>query len=95
VHEETGRLVAWTAIGGDRQLDWFAWQGITIVEPRHRGHRLGALVKVANLRWVRAADPALRVIDTFNAEANTYMIAINEAMGFRPLYAWQAWQRDL
>jgi len=95
VHEETGRLVAWTAIGGDRQLDWFAWQGITIVEPRHRGHRLGALVKVANLRSVRAADPAVRVIDTFNAEANTHMIAINEAMGFRPLYAWQAWQRDL
>jgi GNAT superfamily N-acetyltransferase len=95
VHEETGRLVAWTAIGGDRALDWWAWQGITIVEPRHRGHRLGALVKVENLRSFRAAEPAMRAIDTFNAEENSYMISINERMGFRPLYAWQAWQRDL
>ncbi len=94
VHEESGRLVAWTTIAKD-DLDWHAWQMITIVEPRHRGHRLGALVKVENLRHFLAHEPATRIIDTFNAAENSYMISINEEMGFRPLFAFQNFQRDL
>jgi GNAT superfamily N-acetyltransferase len=95
VHDESNRLVAWTAIVKDRDLPWHAWQQITIVEPRHRGHRLGALVKVGNLRYVREHEPELTTIDTGNASVNSYMISINEQMGFRPLYAFQNWQRDL
>lgn len=95
VHEETGSLVAWTTLSKDAELDWHSWQQITIVEPRHRGHRLGALVKVENLHWFLREEPGVRVIDTFNAAENSYMISINEEMGFRPLYAFQNWQRDL
>ncbi len=95
VHEESGRLVAWTCIATDTEIDWHAWQNITIVEPKHRGHRLGALVKVANLRMVQHAVPSLRYIDTGNAAVNNYMIAINEQMGFRPMWALQNWQQIL
>ena len=68
--------------------DWHAWQQITLVDPAHRGHRLGLLVKIENLRYVLAHEPALRAIDTWNAASNSYMIAINEQLGFRPVDAW-------
>lgn len=95
VHEASGRLVAWTTLARDKSIPWNAFQQITIVEPEHRGHRLGALVKVENLRYFREAEPTVTAIDTFNAAQNSYMIAINEAMGFRPLYAFQNWQREI
>ncbi|WP_426509745.1 GNAT family N-acetyltransferase [Dactylosporangium sp. McL0621] len=92
VHEATGRLVAWTAIRVTRTVGWHAWQLITLVHPAHRGHRLGLVAKVANLRAMRAAEPAVTTIDTFNAADNSYMIAINEAMGFRFADHWANWQ---
>ncbi|GIG17640.1 N-acetyltransferase [Catellatospora methionotrophica] len=95
VDEQTGALVAWTTISNDDETPWHAWQQITIVDPDHRGHRLGALVKVENLRFFRAEMPQVEVVDTFNAAENGYMIAINEQMGFRKLAAFQNWQRDL
>jgi GNAT superfamily N-acetyltransferase len=95
VHKESNTLVAWTTLACDLEREWHCWQQITIVEPRHRGHRLGALVKVENLLWYLEQRPQTRVIDTFNAAENGYMISINEQMGFRPLFAFQNWQRDL
>lgn len=95
VHEESNRLVAWTTLARDAELDWHCWQQITIVEPKHRGHRLGALVKVANLRFYLEHESGTKIIDTFNAAVNSYMISINEEMGFRPLYAFQNWQREV
>ncbi len=94
VHEESNRLVAWTTISKEASLDWHGFQQITIVDPDHRGHRLGALVKVENLHFFRQHEPTVTVIDTFNAHSNSYMIAINEQMGFRPLYAWQNWKQE-
>ncbi|MFI5906167.1 GNAT family N-acetyltransferase [Dactylosporangium sp. NPDC051541] len=92
VHEATGQLVAWTALRVAKTVDWHCWQLITLVHPAHRGHRLGLVAKVANLRTLRAAEPAVTVIDTFNAADNSYMIAINEAMGFRFRDTWANWQ---
>jgi GNAT superfamily N-acetyltransferase len=94
IHEESGKLVAWTAISVEDFALWHGWQQITIVEPEHRGHRLGALIKVENYRFFRQHNPDVTVIDTFNAHENSYMISINEEMGFRPQYAFQNWRRD-
>jgi GNAT superfamily N-acetyltransferase len=94
-HEVSGRVVAWTALMLEREITQHAWQGITLVDPPHRGHRLGTIVKIANLQYARAAEPALRTVDTWNAAVNTYMIAINEAIGFRPVDAWVNWQGDV
>lgn len=87
-HDESGRLVAWTTLNMGATVRWHAFQHITIVEPRHRGHRLGAIVKVENLRWFLAEQPQVTAIDTWNAAVNDHMISINEAMGFRPVDAW-------
>jgi GNAT superfamily N-acetyltransferase len=91
-HDESGNLVAWTTLDFSASNRWHAFQQITIVEPRHRGHRLGIIVKIENLRYARAHEPELRAVDTWNAAANDHMISINEAMGFRPVDGWDNWQ---
>lgn len=93
--DSAGRLVAFTQIVGFATSSWFAEQWNTIVAPEHRGHRLGTLIKVANLRYARALRSELRVIDTCNADSNPYMVAINEAMGFRPRHRTAEWQLAL
>ncbi|WP_091452542.1 GNAT family N-acetyltransferase [Micromonospora inyonensis] len=95
VHEESGRLVAWTMIIVLPSIPRHADQQITIVDPEHRGRRLGLLAKIENLRYVLAHEPELREIDTWNAADNRHMIAINEQLGFRPVDAWTNWQLDL
>ncbi|MEV0806993.1 GNAT family N-acetyltransferase [Micromonospora sp. NPDC050200] len=94
-HEGSGRLVAWSMLSLAANTDWHAWQQITIVDPDHRGHRLGLLTKVENLEHALAHEPALRVVDTFNAAANGHMIRINEQLGFRPVDASTEWQLTL
>ena len=39
--------------------------------------------------------PEVRAIDTFNADANRWMIAVNEAMGFVPIRHVADWELDL
>jgi GNAT superfamily N-acetyltransferase len=92
---ETGHIVAWSALFFSVDVTTQAWQGITIVDPRHRGHRLGLLVKLENLRRTSEREPDLRYIDTWNAAENAHMIAINEQIGFRPVDGWVSWQCDV
>ena len=61
----------------------------------HRGHRLGALVKVANLERLLAEAPDARRVHTWNADENTHMNAINDAMGFVPRQRESIWRLDL
>lgn len=81
-----GRVDAFTDLvetaGETRAAQWY-----TIVDPAHRGHRLGAAVKVANLAEVIRARPDLTRVDTANAETNANMVAINDRLGFRPVAA--------
>jgi GNAT superfamily N-acetyltransferase len=90
-----GRLAAFTVIVQTTSVGWHANQGDTIVQPAHRGHRLGMLVKLANLERVRQDSPELRVIDTYNADSNPWMVSINEAMGYRPYDRLGEWELDL
>ena len=86
------RLVAWTEICGLGAAPAHAWQSLTLVAREHRGHRLGMLVKLANLAQVRQLRPRLEAIDTFNAAANEHMTRINLAMGFRAVDSSVHWQ---
>ena len=95
VHVASSRLVAWTHLAFTGGQDRHAWQNITIVDPEHRGHRLGLIVKIENLAYARSHEPALQVIDTFNAAENRHMIAINESIGFRRADGWTQWQLTL
>ena len=95
VHEASGRMIALTFIAGSDDTPSQAWQNLTLVHPEHRGHRLGLIVKLENLRYIRALRPELTGIDTINAAENERMLAINVAMGFRPADSWIEWQLTL
>jgi GNAT superfamily N-acetyltransferase len=95
VHDETGELVAWSGLSRPASHVEHGGQGITLVHPAHRGHRLGLLTKIENLDYAIAEMPGLRYIDTWNAAVNKHMIAINEQMGFRAVDYWHNWQREI
>ncbi|MEV0649270.1 GNAT family N-acetyltransferase [Phytomonospora sp. NPDC050363] len=85
VHTGTGRVAAWSCLSHDLDHKGHASHGVTIVDPAHRGRRLGTVVKLELHRYARAVTPALRVVDTYNAAENGHMIRINDLVGFRPL----------
>lgn len=91
-HDATGRIVARTKLSFEADENTHARQRVTIVEPAHRGRRLGLIVKSANHAYTRAHQPALRVIDAWNAEENIHMRAVNAMLGFQPVDAWPVFQ---
>ncbi len=93
-HDASGRLVGYTDIGVSVGHPEVAYQWDTIVAPEHRGHRLGLLIKVANLALLQATVPQVRLLNTWNAEVNAHMVAINDALGFQPVERWREWQLD-
>ena len=59
--------------------------GITIVDPAHRGRRLGLALKLATHDLALSTYPGLVSVDTSNAEVNAWMNAVNEALGYRTI----------
>lgn len=90
-----GHLVAFTDASTCVVADGFAQQGNTLVTREHRGRRLGLRVKLANLELLVREHPEVRAIDTFNADDNRWMIAVNEAMGFVAIHHVEDWELDL
>jgi GNAT superfamily N-acetyltransferase len=80
-----GDVVAYSDLATTIHEPGRAYQWGTLVDPAHRGHRLGVAVKVANLRLLQAEAPDVARLTTYNAEVNRHMIEVNEAMGFRPV----------
>lgn len=93
-HLPSGELAAMTELSVPPEPERAAQQGDTVVLREHRGHRLGLLVKTANLRALAAIRPQARVT-TSNADENASMRAINDRLGFRPSCSEGTWQRDL
>jgi len=60
-------------------------QMATAVLSAHRGHGLGLALKGAMLRTLLEAWPELERIHTSNAADNEHMLAVNRALGYRPL----------
>ena len=83
--DRAGAVVAYSCatIGPPDLADRVVDQRGTIVQPAHRGHRLGLAVKCGLTRAIQAHFPDREYVRTQNAETNAPMVAINEAMGFR------------
>lgn len=80
-HRRTGEWAGHTIVCVDTLRPGTAIQEDTSVLRAHRGHRLGLLLKARMLLWLRDERPELDTIDTWNAESNTHMIEINDALG--------------
>ena len=94
-HRSTGDLVAYTVIYLDPSKPWVAEQDDTLVAKPHRGHGLGMLVKLANLRRLQTEHPAVRRVMTFNAEENEHMLSINVQLGFKAAGYDGEWQKRI
>lgn len=93
-HRRTGRLVGFSelTVAGDRTRP--ASQEDTLVLDGHRGHRLGMLMKAANLLALNDITPLPPLIATFNAEENRHMLDVNEALGFRAVGHAGCWRKS-
>ncbi|APX03086.1 GNAT family N-acetyltransferase [Arthrobacter sp. QXT-31] len=89
----SGELAAYSVLQHTGEKPWLAEQDDTLVAQAHRGHRLGMLVKVRNLRRLQEDHPEVERVLTFNAAENDHMLAINLALGFRPAGYDGEWQR--
>jgi GNAT superfamily N-acetyltransferase len=90
---DDGPLAGQTIVAVPSDQPGWAWQYDTSVVRAHRGHRLGLLLKSEMLAWLAEAEPAVRWIDTWNAESNAHMIAVNEALGYSIVTRGITWQR--
>lgn len=91
----TTEFAAITQVSVDSGTPEWGSQGITVVRPQDRGHRLGLLVKIAMLDLVMRHEPRLRQILTGNAESNVHMTRINAELGYKVSAVYRSWQLDL
>jgi GNAT superfamily N-acetyltransferase len=94
-HIPSGLLVATTELLIAEDTPGQAWQMLTVVHPDHRGHRLGLAIKLANIEFLAATAPKVRIIETGNASVNAPMIAVNDMIGFEIFSEGAFWQKHL
>lgn len=80
-HRASSRLVGFSELTVSRERPGLAYQWDTLVLRTHRGHRLGGLMKVANLGQLERFNYATTRVVTFNETSNFAMINVNEQLG--------------
>lgn len=90
-----GSLAGHTQLMIPKDDDGRVFQWDTLILPEHRGHRLGLLLKVLNLRRLIEEDPSRTRVQTWNAVQNGPMNSVNNELGFRSVEESQEWERHL
>ena len=90
-----GSVVAYSDLATTVHEPGRAYQWGTLVRTGDRGHRLGIAVKVTNLRLLQRERPDIVRLTTYNAEVNSHMIGVNEALGFVPIARLGDFQKKL
>ncbi|MDP9407362.1 MAG: GNAT family N-acetyltransferase [Actinomycetota bacterium] len=94
-HRGDGHLAALTdllvpAAGPEEAHQWD-----TVVLRADRGHRLGLLVKLANLGQLLRRCPRTRRVSTWNSASNAPMVAVNDRLGFAAAARSPVWELGL
>jgi GNAT superfamily N-acetyltransferase len=76
-----GELAGHTLVAVEDERPQLGFQEDTAVTRSHRGHRLGMRLKIEMLKLLADLEPQIVHIDTWNAESNTHMVAVNDALG--------------
>jgi GNAT superfamily N-acetyltransferase len=90
---DSGDVAGYSVLAVPPGLDRAVSQGDTVVLAAHRGHRLGMLLKLANIHQLEEVLPDHPSIVTYNAEENRFMLSVNEAIGFVPIGYEGGWKR--
>lgn len=83
-----GELAGYTRIYPNRFRPEIVYQDDTGVVPSHRNKGVGRWLKAAMLLKIMDELPDTGFIETGNATSNAPMLAINDAIGFRPVLTW-------
>lgn len=81
VRRSDGELGGYTVLVLEDERPTLGFQEDTGVVGEHRGHRLGVRLKIEMLQALRDRHPQVEQVDTWNAESNGPMIAVNDALG--------------
>jgi hypothetical protein len=93
-HIPSGRLIAYNGLTMSETAPTRpVHQAETLVLSEHRGHRLGTIVKIANIQHLARVNPDAPLIFTDNAEENRPMLDVNEAVGFEAIAYQAAWKK--
>ncbi|MEV4417090.1 GNAT family N-acetyltransferase [Catellatospora sp. NPDC049609] len=90
-----GAVVAYTQMVVPSAPSEGAGTDATTVLAAHRRRGLATWVKVESLHRLAADRPDVAWVNTANAAANTGMLAVNRALGFRPVGTWTSAVYDL
>ena len=82
-HRDTGEIGGHTMVVTHPLQPEVGGQADTAVARRHRGHRLGLLLKIDMMHWLAEVEPQLKIIETWNNVDNNFMINVNKALGYR------------
>lgn len=94
-HLASGALVGLTTISVLALRPDVVFQDDTVVLRKHRGNKLGLLIKVANMERLSEQFPDARVLYTWNAPENRYLLTVNQQLGFTTAGVTGIWQREL
>jgi GNAT superfamily N-acetyltransferase len=94
-HLASGSLVGLTTISVLAHRPDVVFQDDTLVLQEHRGNKLGLLIKVANMERLTEQFPDARVIYTWNAPENRYLLTVNQQLGFTTAGVTGLWQKEL
>jgi GNAT superfamily N-acetyltransferase len=94
-HLASGSLVGLTTISVLAHRPDVVFQDDTLVLQEHRGNKLGLLIKVANMERLTEQFPDARVIYTWNAPENRYLLTVNQQLGFTTAGVTGIWQKEL
>ncbi|SDY06013.1 Ribosomal protein S18 acetylase RimI [Micromonospora pattaloongensis] len=95
IHEQTGEVAGLTEVVVPAQHPTRADQYDTIVAQGHRSYGIDRAIKARMLFELRAAEPKLAEVQTWNAQANESMLKVNAELGFEPDRDWWEFGADV
>jgi GNAT superfamily N-acetyltransferase/predicted GNAT family acetyltransferase len=95
IHEASGVVAGLTEVVVPAQHPERADQYDTIVVRDHRGYGIDRAIKARMLFELRAAEPDLREVQTWNAQQNESMLKVNAELGFQSDRDWYEYGADV
>jgi GNAT superfamily N-acetyltransferase len=94
-HDATGEVAGLTEVVVPAQHPERADQYDTIVVRAHRGYGIDRAIKARMLFELRAAEPGLKEVQTWNAHNNESMLKVNAELGYQPDRDWYEYGADV